>query len=60
MTNGDKIRQISNEELAEFIERKTVCACSICFYKINGYDKRGMCGEMCKAGIKAYLDMEVE
>ena len=60
MTNGDRIRQMSNEELAEFIERKTVCACSICFYRLNGYDKKGICDVMCKEGIKAYLESEEE
>lgn len=60
MTNGDKIRQMSNEELAEFLEKETTCYCRLCFYKLTGYDKRGICGERCIEGIKAYLDMEVE
>lgn len=60
MTNGDRIRQMSNEELAEFIERKTVCACSICFYRLSGNDGRGICDVLCKEGIKAYLESEEE
>ena len=53
MTNGDKIRQMSNEELAKVI----VTSCVHCAYGIasdNCYHRE------CKEGIKAYLDMEVE
>ena len=49
MTNGDKIRQMSNEELAEVIARE-------CNYCMQGR----YCDVSCKAGIKAYLDMEVK
>lgn len=55
MTNGDKIRGMSNEELAEFIRDKV----SICFCCV--YDGKGECvTRECKEGIKSYLDMEVE
>ena len=60
MTNGDRIRQMSNEELAIYIDNKIGYACRVCFYKANKYDKRGLCGGMCKEGIKAYLDMEIQ
>ena len=54
MTNGDKIRQMSNEELAGLFGKK----CEWC-------EERDWCDEesvikFCVAGIKAYLDMEVE
>ena len=50
MTNGDKIRQMSNEELAEFIQ-------SICLYgEVIDTDEVYPSVE----GIKAYLDMEAE
>jgi hypothetical protein len=49
MTNGDKIRQMSNEELWKILH------CGCCVYE------SGKCrGMSCETGIKAYLDMEVE
>ena len=58
MTNGDRIRQMSNEELAEFIlfEKDE---CLYCKYK----DNRPNCkviGIRCSEGIKAYLESEEE
>ena len=49
MTNGDRIRQMSNEELAEFVQ-------SICLYG-EVIDTDEVYPSV--AGIKAYLDMEV-
>ena len=60
MTNGDRIRQMSNEELARFLEMETQPYCRLCFYKLTGYDKIGICGERCTEGIKAYLESEEE
>ena len=55
MTNGDRIRQMSNEELAKYIS-KNMSNCNCC-----AYDNSSKCfGSLCKEGIKAYLDMEVE
>jgi hypothetical protein len=53
MTNGDKIRQMSNEELANIIN------CSPCLRCIK---IAGKCyGDFdCIEGIKAYLDMEIQ
>ena len=51
MTNGDRIRQMSNEELAEFIRD---C------HKCNYYYTSDCSYSRCTEGIKAYLDMEVE
>lgn len=60
MTNGDKIRQMSNEELAEMLDNFKIYKCSCCKYHyILEYScviERPKCAE----GIKAYLDMEVE
>ena len=54
MTNGDRIRQMSNEELAKYIS-KNMSNCNCC-----AYDNSSKCfGSLCKDGIKAYLDMEV-
>ena len=49
MTNGDKIRQMSNEELAEVLNYE-------CEWCMQGK----YCDTSCREGIKAYLDMEVE
>lgn len=49
MTNGDRIRKMSNEELAEFIRNGNVCSYMSkpeCLYRT------------CKEGIKAYLESE--
>lgn len=53
MTNGDKIRQMSNEELAEFIN--VTSSCRVC---ANGDTQK--CNAMCITNITAYLDMEEE
>jgi thioredoxin-related protein len=58
MTNGDRIRQMSNEELAKMIlfEKNE---CLYCAYK----HKRPICqdvGAWCGEGIKAYLESEEE
>lgn len=52
MTGGDKIRQMSNEELSSIIVNCYYCKCFI--------DKKSCEGIACKEGVKAYLDMEVE
>ena len=56
MTNGDRIRQMTNEELAKFFVHKTeILECDICVYDIEDE-----CEYKCIAGIKAYLDKEEE
>ena len=53
MTNGDKIRSMNDEELANFIDLHVpcfeFCMCEQCF-----------CKEKCKEGISKWLKMEVE
>ena len=51
MTNGDRIRQMSNEELARMIQE-------ICLYGCEELDDGFIYPSV--AGIKAYLDREVE
>lgn len=54
MTNGDRIRQMSNEELAKWIDKKfdLHVACNIC--------ANHLCEGDCLEGIKAYLESEEE
>ena len=65
MTNGDRIRQMSNEELAEYLNLKTgLYNCYVCkngFWdyqfrecEYSDVDDRDKCIE----GIKAYLESE--
>ena len=54
MTNGDEMRQMSNEALAEIIARKM--ACEMCNFISD--TNCNVCN--CEKGIKSYLDMEVE
>jgi hypothetical protein len=59
MTNGDKIRQMSNEELAkEFAHNSLQEKCDVCVYK----DRTGFCNTKkdCEEGIKAFLHMEIQ
>lgn len=49
MTNGDRIRQMSNEELASRLY------CDSCVYK-----EEVICDKDCFMGIKAYLESEEE
>ena len=49
MTNGDRIRQMSNEELVGRL------GCDSCIY----YEVM-LCDRDCTEGIKAYLESEVE
>ena len=55
MTNGDRIRQMSNEELARHLVEKCPTAC--CYFCESD---RGKCLGKCEEGIKAYLESEVE
>ena len=49
MTNGDRIRQMSNEELAKVLSRE-------CEWCMQG----AYCDTSCEEGIKAYLESEEE
>ena len=54
MTNGDRIRQMSNEELAKFFVHNTeILECDICVH-----DMEDECEYKCIEGIKAYLESE--
>lgn len=54
MTNGDRIRAMSDEELAEIFEGN----CHYC--SNNQFGEFIKCQEGCKEGIKAYLESEEE
>ena len=57
MTNGDRIRRMSNEELAKTLSR----VCKICVYsKADIAEELLFCNGPCKEGIKAYLESEAE
>ena len=66
MTNGDRIRQMSNEELAEYLNLKTgLYNCYVCKYGFWDYQFReceygGESSTKCEEGIKAYLESEAE
>ena len=51
MTNGDRIRQMSNEELANIM-------IDYCDWCIHSYAEN--CEHTCIKGIKAYLESEEE
>lgn len=53
MTNGDKIRQMSNEELADMLNGN--CEFCVCALQLGP-----TCETACEEGIKAYLDMEIQ
>lgn len=53
MTNGDKIRGMTNSELADFLGLK----CCACIY--NG-DDDACGGHKCKDGVLAWLALESE
>ena len=55
MTNGDRIRQMSNEELAEMLSERLVC-----HYCVRKNDSNTFCLNSCIEGIKAYLESEEE
>ena len=59
MTNGDKIRNMSDEELAEFWERgcDEVIDCKVCEEPINEY---GSCTGQCRKEYLRWLQKEVE
>ena len=61
MTNGDRIRQMSNEELVEVLCDVRNC-CRYCIGKYKHFDEFDcVANEVdCKEGIKAYLESEVE
>lgn len=54
MTNGDRIRQMSNEELARLFDGN----CHYCLNYINCDGDFLRCQEGCIEGIKAYLESE--
>lgn len=61
MTNFHRIKEMSVDEMVDFIENETdgICECCVFHYKRHEercWDKDGMC----KEGIKKWLEREVE
>ena len=56
MTNGDRIRQMSNEELAKEFAYDSENKCLLCAYNLD----HKCTGFNCEEGIKAYLESEEE
>lgn len=54
MTNGDKIRSMSNGELAKFIRNNDDCEC--CAF---GFASDDCNSNICTVGIKKWLESEV-
>ena len=54
MTNGDKIRAMSNEELAELFKKREA-ECCFCTDYVDG----ACLNIYCKDGVMAYLNQEV-
>lgn len=53
MTNGDRIRQMTDEELADILSDK----CSVCNYQYGRCDSQ-FC--ICAEGVLAWLKQEVK
>ena len=61
MTNGDRIRQMSDEELAEILDWNRKYKCDYCQYPHIYEEFDCVVNEAdCKEGIKAYLESEEE
>lgn len=54
-TNADKIRGMTDEELAEFFEKLEV-VCDMCAFKVGCY----IVSDNCKSGLLKWLQSEVE
>ena len=57
MRNIDRIRQMTTDELVEFLEEFLVLDCSMCSHAFGSTD----CHERnCKQGVKQWLEQESE
>lgn len=54
MTNYEKIKQMSVEEMAEWL-KDALKECDVCVY-----GKQNICPETCVYGVKQWLEREVE
>lgn len=52
MTNYEMVKQLSVEEMAEFLEKSA--GCGVCIYK----NAHGVCDGWCQDGIKQWLESE--
>lgn len=60
MTNYERIKQMSVEEMADFINHETDGICSCCDLYPDKKDKCYMIEGECKRGIKRWLESEVQ
>lgn len=51
MTNGDRIKSMSNEELAKFVYENSTC--NLCIYKFSPCR-----GKKCEEGLLKWLEQE--
>ena len=58
MTNADKIRSMTNEELAEFLENDRDCY--RCILKCKGHDGKPISRAACMLKVLDWLKKEVE
>ena len=56
MTNGDKIRSMTDEELARWLNNEASCTCNIC---IGQKDKSSCTYYMCEECVAKWLKQEV-
>lgn len=56
MTNGDKIRGMNNEELAQLLWEFSGNVCEICYCSTRDDD----CNDMCKNNYGYWLEREVD
>ena len=56
-TNGDRIRQMTDEELARWLNNEASCTCGIC---IGQRDKSSCTQYMCEECIAKWLEQEVD
>lgn len=56
MTNGDKVRSMSDEELFHFIDKSSFDLCDVCAYK----DEPLKCNRNCNVGFLEWCKQECE
>ncbi len=57
MTNGERIRNMTDEELAEWLDNEASFTCNIC---IRENEKSSCADYMCVEGVAKWLKQEVQ
>lgn len=55
MTNFERIKAMTSQEFAKWLEETSVCECCVC-----GESRRACTGFACTLNIKRWLEQEVE